>query len=67
VNVHLRGIARRRSPSAIRADDDPSSLPPQLPLARVLVHSKDYCNATDITSNLLDADPTFYIARRYRV
>jgi tetratricopeptide (TPR) repeat protein len=45
---------------------DPSSLPLQLLLARVLVHSKDYRNATDSMSNLLDADPGFYIARRYR-
>jgi len=45
---------------------DPSSLPLQLLVARVLVHSKDYHNATDIMSNLLEADPAFYIARRYR-
>jgi DNA-binding winged helix-turn-helix (wHTH) protein/Flp pilus assembly protein TadD len=45
---------------------DPSSLPLQLLLARVLVHAKDYRNATDIMSNLLETDPTFYIARRYR-
>lgn len=45
---------------------DPSSLPLQLLLARVLVHSKDYGNAADMMSNLLEADPGFYIARRYR-
>jgi DNA-binding winged helix-turn-helix (wHTH) protein/Flp pilus assembly protein TadD len=45
---------------------DPSSLPLQLLLARVLVHSTDYCNAIDMMSNLLEADSAFYIARRYR-
>ena len=45
---------------------EPSSLPLQLLLARVLVHDKDYRNAISIMSNLLDSDPAFYIARRYR-
>ncbi len=45
---------------------EPSSLPLQLLLARVLVHDKDYRNAVSIMSNLLDSDPAFYIARRYR-
>lgn len=45
---------------------DPSSLPLQLLLARVLVHSKDYRNAAEMMSNLLEEDPGFYIARRYR-
>jgi DNA-binding winged helix-turn-helix (wHTH) protein/lipoprotein NlpI len=45
---------------------EPWSLPLQLLLARVLVHSKDYGNAIDIMSNLLEVDPAFYIARRYR-
>jgi DNA-binding winged helix-turn-helix (wHTH) protein/Flp pilus assembly protein TadD len=45
---------------------EPSSLPLQLLLARVLVHDRDYGNAVSVMSNLLDSDPTFYIARRYR-
>jgi tetratricopeptide (TPR) repeat protein len=45
---------------------EPWSLPLQLLLARVLLHSKDYGNAIDIMSNLLEMDPAFYIARRYR-
>jgi predicted Zn-dependent protease len=45
---------------------EPSSLPLQLLLARVLVHSREYANAIAIMSNLLETDPAFYIARRYR-
>jgi DNA-binding winged helix-turn-helix (wHTH) protein/tetratricopeptide (TPR) repeat protein len=45
---------------------EPSSLTLQLLLARVLVHSKDYRNAISIMSNLIETDPNFYIARRYR-
>lgn len=45
---------------------EPASLSLQLLLARVLLHSGDYRNAAAIMSNLLDADPGFYIARRYR-
>jgi DNA-binding winged helix-turn-helix (wHTH) protein/lipoprotein NlpI len=45
---------------------EPSSLPLQLVLARVLVHAGDYSNAVALMSSLLDTDPAFYIARRYR-
>ncbi len=45
---------------------EPSSLPLQLLLARILVHSGDYRNAIAIMSTLLETDQTFYIARRYR-
>ncbi len=45
---------------------EPSSLPLQLLVARVLLHSGDYGNALAIMSNLLEVDQTFYIARRYR-
>lgn len=45
---------------------EPSSLPLQLLLARVLVHSQEYASAIAIMSNLLETDQGFYIARRYR-
>ena len=45
---------------------EPSSLPLQLLLSRVLVHSREYRDAIAIMSNLLETDPNFYIARRYR-
>jgi DNA-binding winged helix-turn-helix (wHTH) protein/Flp pilus assembly protein TadD len=45
---------------------DPSSLPLRLLLARVLLHSGDYVRAIAIISNVLEADRSFYIARRYR-
>jgi DNA-binding winged helix-turn-helix (wHTH) protein/Tfp pilus assembly protein PilF len=45
---------------------EPSSLPLQLLVARVLVHSGEYRDAIAIMSNLLETDPAFYIARRYR-
>lgn len=45
---------------------EPSSLPLRLLLARVLLHSREYSHAVAIMSNLLEADSTFYIARRYR-
>ncbi|MFY9720852.1 MAG: winged helix-turn-helix domain-containing protein [Candidatus Cybelea sp.] len=45
---------------------EPSSLPLQLLLARVLVHSREYQDAIAIMTNLLETDPAFYIARRYR-
>ncbi len=45
---------------------EPSSLHLQLLLARVLVHSLDYSHAIEIMCNLLETEPAFYIARRYR-
>jgi DNA-binding winged helix-turn-helix (wHTH) protein len=45
---------------------EPSSLPLQLLLARVLLHDRHYRNAISIMSNVLESDPAFYIARRYR-
>jgi len=45
---------------------EPSSLRLQLLVARVLVHSREYAKAIAIMSNLLETDPGFYIARRYR-
>jgi DNA-binding winged helix-turn-helix (wHTH) protein/Flp pilus assembly protein TadD len=45
---------------------EPSSLPLQLLLARVMLHSRDYSNAIAIMTSLLETDETFYIARRYR-
>ncbi|MBV8117124.1 MAG: tetratricopeptide repeat protein [Candidatus Eremiobacteraeota bacterium] len=45
---------------------EPSSLALQLLLARALTHGGDYRNAVSIMSNLLESDPAFYIARRYR-
>ena len=45
---------------------EPSSLPLQLLLARVFVHDRHYRNAVSIMSNVLESDPAFYIARRYR-
>ncbi|MGC1984017.1 MAG: tetratricopeptide repeat protein, partial [Candidatus Cybelea sp.] len=42
------------------------SLPLQLLLARVMLHSRDYSNAIAIMTSLLETDETFYIARRYR-
>lgn len=45
---------------------EPSSLPLQLLVARVLLHSQEYSNAIVIMSSLLETDPGFYIARRYR-
>jgi DNA-binding winged helix-turn-helix (wHTH) protein len=45
---------------------EPASLPLQLLLARVLLHSRKYPDAIAIMSNLLETDQTFYIARRYR-
>ncbi|HLX25782.1 MAG TPA: winged helix-turn-helix domain-containing protein [Candidatus Cybelea sp.] len=45
---------------------DAASLPLQLLLARALVHSGEYARGIAIMSNLLDSDPEFYIARRYR-
>lgn len=45
---------------------EPASLPLQLLVARVLVHSREYPKAIALMSNLLDTDPAFYIARRYR-
>jgi DNA-binding winged helix-turn-helix (wHTH) protein/tetratricopeptide (TPR) repeat protein len=45
---------------------EPASLPMQLLVARVLVHSREYPKAIALMSNLLETDPAFYIARRYR-
>jgi adenylate cyclase len=45
---------------------EPSSLPLQLLVARVLVHSQECEKAIAIMSSLLETDPAFYIARRYR-
>jgi serine/threonine-protein kinase len=45
---------------------EPSSLPLQLLVARVLVHAGEYAEAIAIMSNLIETDPAFYIARRYR-
>ena len=45
---------------------EPSSLPLQLLVARTLVHSGEYRDAIAIMTNLLETDPDFYIARRYR-
>ena len=45
---------------------EPASLPLQLLVARVLVHLREYSKAIALMSNLLETDPAFYIARRYR-
>jgi predicted Zn-dependent protease len=45
---------------------EPSSLPLQLLVARILLHSRSYRSAIAIMSNLLEVEPAFYIARRYR-
>jgi predicted Zn-dependent protease len=45
---------------------EPASLAYQLLVARVLVHSGDYRRAIALMSNIIDIDPGFYIARRYR-
>lgn len=45
---------------------EPASLPLQLLVARVLVHSGEYGKAIREMSNILSADPRYYLARRYR-
>jgi adenylate cyclase len=45
---------------------DPSSLLNQLLVARVLLHSGKYDYATALMTNIVEADATFYVARRYR-
>jgi len=45
---------------------EPASLQLQLLHARVLVHSGEYERAIRIMSNILEADPEYYAARRYR-
>ena len=66
LNVCMGDYAEALAQAQFALTMDPSSLPLQLLLARVLVHSKDYGNAADMMSNLLEEDPGFYIARRYR-
>jgi DNA-binding winged helix-turn-helix (wHTH) protein/Tfp pilus assembly protein PilF len=44
---------------------EPASLPLQLLLARVALHSGQYSEALAAISNILDGDPTFVIARRF--
>lgn len=45
---------------------EPSSLPLRLLVARMLLHLREYSRAVAIMSNILEADPAFYLARRYR-
>jgi DNA-binding winged helix-turn-helix (wHTH) protein/Flp pilus assembly protein TadD len=45
---------------------EPASLPLQLLLARVLVHSRDYERGIAIITDILESNPEFHIARRYR-
>lgn len=45
---------------------EPSSLSLQLLVARVLLHSGKNTEAIALMSNVLEASPAFYIARRYR-
>jgi DNA-binding winged helix-turn-helix (wHTH) protein/Flp pilus assembly protein TadD len=45
---------------------EPASLLYQLLVARVLVHAADYPHAIAIMSNIIEMEPTLYVARRYR-
>jgi DNA-binding winged helix-turn-helix (wHTH) protein len=45
---------------------EPSSLSLQLLVARVLLHSERNAEAIALMSNILETNPAFYIARRYR-
>ena len=45
---------------------EPSALSLQLLVARVLLHSGRYSEAASLMTNILETNPGFYIARRYR-